>query len=143
MRTRVWFYTIGALLSGAFILAGALKMRDPAAFAASVATFSVLPRAWSNAVAIILPPFEILCGALLWIPAWRRAAALGLVGLNLAFIALLTQAVARGLQFDCGCFGKWDPIAHYPVLAILRDLAFLAIAIAWFRAGEGKAGAAR
>ena len=51
-----------------------------------------------------------------------------------AFILLLSQAMARKLEFSCGCFGRWDPLGHHPAWAILRDAAFLACAVVCYRA---------
>jgi len=121
------------VLGGLFVLAGVLKLVEAEAFAASVATFRVLPRAWSNVVALGLPVLEVLCGALLFAAGWRRAAALGLAVLSALFTVLLVQAIGRGLNVDCGCFGKWDPAAGHPVVALARDLVFLALAVYCYR----------
>jgi len=127
MKPHPWLQVARLLLAATFVVAGALKLNDPEAFAASVATFRVLPREWSNVVAIWLPPFEILCGTLLFARPWRRAAALGTTLLAAVFIVLLTQGMIRGLNMDCGCFGKWDPASGRPLVAILRDLLLLAL----------------
>jgi uncharacterized membrane protein YphA (DoxX/SURF4 family) len=117
-------------LAAAFVWAGMAKWLDPASFAASVVKFRVVPAAWSHIIALGLPPFEVLCGLLLLAGRWRRPAALGIALLNVLFILLLAQAWARGLRIECGCFGKWDPLAYRPGWAIARDALFLALA-AW------------
>ena len=76
---------------------------------------------------------EILCAALLFAGAWRRSAALGLGALNVLFIALFVQAMARGLDVECGCFGKWDPAGAHPMLGILRDMILLGASIVCWR----------
>ncbi len=116
-------------LSVVSVAAGIVKLHDPQVFATSVATFRVLPREWSNAIAIALPAFEILCGGLLFAAGWQRAAALGIALLNGVFVGLLLQGMMRGLNMDCGCFGKWDPGAGHPWMAIVRDLVFLLLAM--------------
>jgi uncharacterized membrane protein YphA (DoxX/SURF4 family) len=128
-----WVWPTQIVLGGLFIAAGAIKLLDAPAFAASMASFRVLSRGWSNAVAIGLPPFEIVCGVMLILGPWRPAAAMGLGLLNAVFIVVLGQAMARGLSFDCGCFGKWDPWATQPGLAIGRDFFFLAAAALLYR----------
>ena len=122
-QTLAW--VIGAL----FIWAGAVKLLDPASFATAVAGFRLVPREVNNAVAIFLPPFEMLCGVALLATHWRCAGALGVAVLNIVFIVALAQGMARGLKFECGCFGKYDPLAHSPLLAIGRDLLLLGCAV--------------
>lgn len=116
------------LLGGAFVAAGLLKMASPESFATSIASFDLLPRSWSNLVAMILPPFEILCGLFVIVGPWRRPAALGIVLMNVLFIGVLGLGLALGRTFECGCFGKWDPLAARPLLVIARDVVFLAMA---------------
>lgn len=128
MNRRVWLLIAQLILAATFILAGALKLRDPQSFAASVATFRVLPKVWSNVVALWLPPLEIFCGTFLFIKPWQRTAAFTAVILNAVFLALLVQGLIRGLDLECGCFGKWDPAANHPSLGIFRDILLLAAA---------------
>ena len=121
--------TLAFVIGSLFVWAGAVKLMDPASFAAAIAGFRLVPREWNNWIAIMLPPFEVLCGASLLSSFWRRAGALGIALLNLVFIVALAQGVARGLSFECGCFGKYDPLAHSPLLAIGRDLVLLGCAV--------------
>lgn len=132
-RPAMWVWGCRLFLGGAFVFAGAIKLLDPAAFATSVAGFRLLPREWSNVVAIGLPPLEVLCGACVLCGLWLRPAALALALLNALFIGALAQGMARGLSFECGCFGRWDPLAHQPALAIVRDVLFVAAAAVLFR----------
>jgi uncharacterized membrane protein YphA (DoxX/SURF4 family) len=119
-------------LGAVFVLAGGLKVANSQAFAASVAGFGVTPRSLSNLIAMVLPPFEILCGMFLMRGRLWRPAALGIFGMNVLFVAVLSHAWASGHSLECGCFGKWDPFAGKPGWAIGRDCVFLAIAaILW------------
>jgi putative oxidoreductase len=122
---------LGQILLGAtFIGAALLKMSDAESFATSVASFKVVPIGAINYIAIVLPPFELLCGVLIFAPSMRSSAALGMTLLALLFTVLMVQGLLRGIHFDCGCFGKWDPIAGSPTLAILRDLFICGLAFA-------------
>jgi hypothetical protein len=129
MSKRLWLRIAQVVLASVFITAGVLKILEPQAFASSVATFRVIPRAWSNFVAITLPPLEVFCGALLFVKTWRRAAAAGMILLNTLFILLLTQGLIRGISMECGCFGKWDPVAGHPGIAIARDFLLLSASL--------------
>jgi uncharacterized membrane protein YphA (DoxX/SURF4 family) len=134
MSTREKWITAARIGLGLlFILAGALKLAEPSALAASVASFHFFPRPWSNVIALIVPPIEILLGALLVFGPWERIAALGVALLNVAFVVLLSQALLRGLSFDCGCFGAWDPLASHPRLALARDVVLLLGSAALYR----------
>jgi putative oxidoreductase len=95
------------VLAGLFILAGLLKLRDPESFADSIAGFHLLSPRWINIIALGLPPMEILSGLLLLVPSRHRI--LGLAAILLmtsVFTLALTSALFRGLNVDCGCFGK-------------------------------------
>ena len=126
-----WVLRLG--LSGVFVYAGALKVRDPYSFAESVASFRLLPVPLIDPAALTLPILEILAGlAALASGRWRRVGALGLLTLLTVFAAALATASARGLSVDCGCFGArgLDVLAptkrHW--VAIWRDLVLGAVA---------------
>lgn len=131
-QTALWL--LRATISGIFIYAGAVKMRDPHAFAESVASFRLLPQILISPAALTLPPLEILAGiAALAGRNLRRAGAFCLLALLIVFLAALASAQARGLTVDCGCFGadKFDVLSPSKNLWIAqaRDVA-LAVA-AW------------
>ncbi len=113
-------------LAGVFIYAGVQKLLDPAGFALEISRYELLPEA-SAYVAAALPGVEVVLGAsVLALPAlWRRAAALGLLALMLAFTGAALTAIARDLNIDCGCFGEGGgPITW---LTIVRDVALVAV----------------
>ncbi len=115
-----------------FVYAAMWKIRDPEAFAGSVAAYGVLPFFLNHLVAATLPWIEAACGILL-IFGYRVKAAAGIVAaLNIMFIVLLITTVARGLDIDCGCFRQGG--GKTPAwLVILRDFLFLGMAITLFR----------
>ncbi|MBS2022080.1 MAG: hypothetical protein JST92_06690, partial [Deltaproteobacteria bacterium] len=90
--------------------------------------------AMAPAMAIALPWVEIVLGLAVAIGplVWRRAAALALSGLLVAFTIAVAQAVVRGINIDCGCFGgDSGPVTW---LTVARDVALLAIAVTLCRA---------
>lgn len=126
-------WTLRLLLSGLFVYAGAVKMYDARAFAESVASFRVLPDALVTPVALSLPPFEVLAAVVaLFAGRWRRAGAFCMLILLLVFTVVVTSALARGLQVDCGCFGpdRLDVLSPTRNLwfALGRDVALVAVA---------------
>lgn len=118
-------------LAALFIYAGVTKSMVPLRFADSVASFDLLPAAGVNLVAGTLPVMETLMGLLLiaGFGPMKRAGALGLIALNLAFIAALGSAIARGIIVDCGCFGEGEPSMAKTWWALIRDVGLLVAAI--------------
>ena len=114
---------IGAL----FVVAGALKLVDPTAFATEIANYRFFAELapW---LAVTLPAIEIVVGgALLVGPArWRRAAALAAVGLLVMFTVAIVHVVHAGINVDCGCFGgNTGPVTAWTAV---RDLLMIAAA---------------
>ncbi len=93
------------LVGGAFVLAGVLKIADPAKFAMAVANYRLFPHETLNLVAILVPPVEVAAGLFVLAGVWLRAAALVIVWMTALFLLLITSALARGLNIECGCFG--------------------------------------
>ena len=122
-----WLLRLG--LGGLFVLAGVLKLAQPTTFATEIVYYSFLPQL-APYLAATLPMIEIALGlALVAAPVpWRRAAALAMAGLLAVFTVAVVQAVARGINIDCGCFGGGSgPVSGW---TIARDLALLAAAVA-------------
>ena len=126
-----WFLLVlRVVLGGVFVYAGTLKLFHPLAFADSIATFQLLPPQLINVVALALPPFEVIVGAMLLFGIFQRQAALALLILTVAFMIFLLQAIARGLEVDCGCFGTGKPSAGSAWVALGRDV-LLAVGCWW------------
>lgn len=104
-RHSILWLLLAAIVAGAFIYAGALKIGDPVKFARDITNFRLV--GWSIAIrmALYLPWLEIICGLALFLPFLRRGALAILTALMLVFIAATIAAQARGISLDCGCFG--------------------------------------
>ena len=132
-----WAATVGRLVLGAvFVVAGTLKVPDPAAAVRAVRAYRLLAEPLVAPVAFGLPVIEIAVGVALLAGVFVRTAALASAVLLVVFIAAVASAWARGLQIDCGCFGNGGQVAAgetaYP-LEILRDAALLLLALALAR----------
>jgi uncharacterized membrane protein YphA (DoxX/SURF4 family) len=128
-----WFGLIARLtLGGVLLAAGWLKVSSPAKSQMAVRAYEVLPISVANFFGIALPWFEVGLGVILILGiAVRLSAALG-GALMVLFIAAISQAWARGLSIDCGCFGGGGTVAPGQtkyLSEILRDtgLALLAL----------------
>lgn len=108
------------LLGGAFGTAAILKLLDPSAFVADIDHYRLLPYPLAVVVAIYLPWLELLCGAAVLFRWRERGAALLLVALCAIFASALASAWLRGLNIDCGCFGR--TLASSLPVALARSL---------------------
>jgi uncharacterized membrane protein YphA (DoxX/SURF4 family) len=119
---------LARLLVGAlFVGAGVFKIAQPAAFAADIGNFRMVPREWVNLLAITLPWMEVVAGGLLLAGRWRRAAALVVTVLMVVFVVAVAQALARGLDVRCGCFGTVGA-TRVGWLKLAENMALLAVA---------------
>jgi uncharacterized membrane protein YphA (DoxX/SURF4 family) len=134
---RPWAATAARLLLGVvLVVAGALKLPDPAAAARAVRAYQLLPEALVGPVAFGLPVVEIAVGLALLAGVFVRTAAIASAVLMVVFLAAVGSAWARGLQIDCGCFGGGGQVAAgrtaYPA-EVARDAALLLVALALAR----------
>jgi uncharacterized membrane protein YphA (DoxX/SURF4 family) len=132
-----WLATAARLLlGGVFLVAGAVKLPDPAAAVRAVRAYRLLPEALVGPVAFGLPVVEIAVGLALLAGVFVRTAALASALLLAVYLAGVGSAWARGLQIDCGCFGGGGTVAAadtaYPT-EVLRDGALLLVALALAR----------
>src|SRR5262245_9071898 len=121
------------ILGGIFIYAGYLKLRDPwQLFAASIASYELVPMWMAEIVAKTLPWFEVAVGAGM-IVGWRLlpAASSGTALLLVVFNGLVWNAFLRGKEIDCGCFGPGEALTWK---TLVRDGAMLAgaLLVAWW-----------
>jgi hypothetical protein len=127
-----WIGLIARLtLGGVLFIAGYLKVSAPDKSQMAVRAYEMLPISVANTLGLILPFIEVAIGALLILGSLTRVvAALG--GFTMViFIIAISQAWARGLNIDCGCFGGGgavEPGQTKYLQEILRDtgLALLA-----------------
>ena len=137
--TLLFRLTLGIVL----LLAGYLKAIHPQKSAMAVRAYELLPVSIANFFGYILPWFEIGVGALLILGVAVRISAI-LGGFTmLIFIVAISQAWARGLSIDCGCFGGGgavDPDQTKYLEEILRDFGLLLIAFFLYRFPKGRFG---
>ncbi|MCL4305632.1 DoxX family membrane protein [bacterium] len=97
------------LLAGVFLYAAWPKMLDPGAFAKAITNYRfslpLIGQDYVYAAAILMPPLEAVCAICLFMSRLRRGAALLLSVMLVIFIVMIVQAVLRGFNIDCGCFG--------------------------------------
>jgi uncharacterized membrane protein YphA (DoxX/SURF4 family) len=131
-----WGLLARLVIGGVWVVAGAIKLPDPAQSVAAVRAYQLLPSAVVPTVGQLLPVIEVVVGMLLVLGILTRAAAVASALLFAAFVAGIASVWARGITIDCGCFGGggFDPDAasQYP-WEIVRDVALLvgSLFVAW------------
>jgi putative oxidoreductase len=115
------------VLGALFIWAAVTKLPDMAAFAQDVANYRVVPAALVAFVASAVVGIELIAGIALVVGVMERAAAAVIASLLVAFALFLCQALLRGIDLRCGCFGGDEPASWWTVA---RDLVMLAAAVA-------------
>ena len=131
------------LLGGVLILAGVLKAKAPYEAAAAVRAYQVLPNSLASLLGHTLPWLEIGAGLLLVLGVAVKKSAWFGGALMVLFIVAISQAWARGLSIDCGCFGNGGAVApgHTKYLQeILRDIGLMLCAIYLIKFPHGKLG---
>lgn len=124
------------LVGGAFVIAGALKIADPAKFALDVSNYRLVPHELINLVAILVPWIEITAGSLVLAGIWLRPAALVIASLTVMFFAVIVSALARGLNIECGCFGTIGG-KHIGLVNLAIDSTLLFLAALLARRSQG------
>jgi uncharacterized membrane protein YphA (DoxX/SURF4 family) len=139
-----WLTLLARLtLGGVLLAAGGLKIGNLQKSAMAVRAYEMLPVALANFLGYALPWIEIGIGLLLIVGAAVRIS--GLLGAftMLAFIIAISQAWARRLSIDCGCFGGGgtiDPEDTKYLSEIIRDIGLLALGIYLYYFPKGKFG---
>jgi uncharacterized membrane protein YphA (DoxX/SURF4 family) len=132
-----WLATAARLIvGGVLVVAGGLKLPDPAAAERAVRAYRLLPEGLVPAASFGLPVVEIAVGLALLAGVFVRTAAIVSAVLLAGYIAAIGSVWARGLSIDCGCFGGGGQVAagrtNYGG-EIARDAALLLVALALAR----------
>ncbi len=110
-------------LGGVFLYAAASKVPDMVAFAQDFANFRLVPPGLVPYGASALVGVEVAVGLALATGVAARAGALVASGLLALFLAALAQALLRGIDLRCGCFGgeelaSWWTVARDALLLV-------------------------
>ena len=140
---------VGIALGAIFVAASLPKLIDPPAFAQMIYNYRLLPGAFVNPVALVLPWLELLCGIALILGIWRRTAAAFIGAMLLVFIVGISINLARDNPVNCGCFDLASAEKPREVLlgemktVLARDIAMLLMVGQILVATSPRLGAAR
>ena len=130
MAAKVILTALRLALGALFVYAGAVKAGAAPEFARDIQRYAISP--WPEAtvlLAVYLPWLEMVSGTALLLRRWYLGALVAIAGLMLIFTGALTSAWVRGLDIECGCFGRRKEAIRTDFPALLaRDVALLAAA---------------
>ena len=112
------------LFGAVFLVAGAMKIVDPAGFAVAIARLRAVPYPLIGPVAVLIPGIELTAAAALFAPSFRRPALFVLLGLLGAATGELLLGLALGAT-SCGCFGVESRLE----VAIPRNLLLIGVGL--------------
>lgn len=110
ISNKFLLFLVRILLGFVFIYAGAEKISDPAGFSTSIANYRLLPIFMINFFAITMPWIEIAAGFMLIFGISVKENAAIINAMLLVFIIAIGISLIRGLDIDCGCYGKGNLI---------------------------------
>ena len=87
-----------------FVVAALPKLVDPPSFAHMIYNYRIVPGAFVNLMALVMPWFELLAGLALILGIWTRTSAALVGALLLVFVVAISVNLARDNAIDCGCF---------------------------------------
>lgn len=127
------------ILGAVFVGAGVLKVAHPVAFQTDLLAYGIAAPDWVfRFIAVVVPWVEIFSGGLLLAGFWPETAGVLVTGMSLVFVLALGQAVVRGLDLQCGCFGAvaagWF---EQPLVALARATLLLGASVWLLRHSGG------
>ena len=127
------------ILGAVFIYASLDKIMNPDDFAKAIGNYHVLPLGLENLLALVLPWIEMLTGLCLIIGVMVDGATILIILMNIVFIFAISQALARGISIECGCFSvSSEGGDNIGLQTILRDIGYLLLAYVVYYRQERK-----
>jgi uncharacterized membrane protein YphA (DoxX/SURF4 family) len=129
-RARAWtaiVWVARLVVAITFVVAAIPKTGDLLGFAEDIRAYQVFP-VWSTHMLAALVPMVELVGAAAVVSGrdrWVRAGSVVLGVLTVAFIALIASVIVRGIDLECGCFGKQAEAEAVGWPTLWRDVALL------------------
>jgi len=93
------------IVSVVLLYAAIPKILNPLYFSLQIEAYEIVGAGVSRVIAIILPWIELIAGLCLLSGFWLRASAFLASVLFSIFMVAIAQALIRGLNIECGCFG--------------------------------------
>jgi uncharacterized membrane protein YphA (DoxX/SURF4 family) len=104
-RGRAIVLVLRLVVAAVFLAASLPKIADPTSFATDIDNYRMVPDALIGPMAIGLPLLETVVGIALVTGVHARGASIVAAAMLVTFAIAMVQAIARGIDLDCGCFG--------------------------------------
>ena len=92
------------ILGIVFIYASIDKIIDPAQFSDAIDNYHITPYSLNNLAALIIPWVELIIGLFLLLGVYLNGSSFIAILLLIFFIFIISQALMRGININCGCF---------------------------------------
>ena len=121
------------ILGAIFIYASIDKIINPIDFSNAIDNYHISPIQINNLAALIIPWIEFIIGVCLISGVFLNGATIISMVLLVFFIFIITQALIRGIDLNCGCFDLTQKeisdgnIKLEMIKRIIEDFVFLAL----------------
>jgi len=127
------FFLLRVFLGIIFIYASIDKIIDPLKFSDAIDNYHITPVQMNNLAALVVPWIELVAGVFLISGIYVRGSSTIIILLLIWFIFILTQALVRGINVNCGCFNLTEQVNDVNLRAdmikrIIEDVVFILIA---------------
>ncbi len=145
-QTLPWLeISLRVILGAIFIWAGCVKLLDLNSFIESVSNFEIPPFGhgpWDARLGYTLPAFEVIVGSclILGFTKFYRGALLTTALMSAGFLGAIFSVHIRGINIECGCFGKALSFDNYYThMAVLAVMTLAALVLIWLEIKKSKA----
>jgi len=125
----ILFILARLFLGGLFIYASIHKIMGPREFAETIYYYHILPTQLINLLGLTLPWLELITGILLLSGRFILPSSIIATALLTIFGFAIGFNLARGLDFQCGCFAVSDQARSENLVTLFRDILYLAPAV--------------
>jgi putative oxidoreductase len=135
VKAAEWILRIG--LGVFFVWSGVVKLQDLQAFTEAVGNFQIVGEPWDAVIAYSLPWVEIFAGLAVASGFGKSGGLVIIIGMLVVFNVAIAWVWSKGLNINCGCYGKDSEPTNYP-LKLAANFGLILVAAAclvfmWFQ----------
>ncbi|MCM8537144.1 MAG: DoxX family membrane protein [Lentisphaeraceae bacterium] len=117
---------IRVLVAIVFVWAGVTKLLDLHAFSEILLAYKLFPESTISFLVYYIPILEFFISLALLLPKTSKVGSWAAFTLFVIFEATLLSLIVRGIDGDCGCFGKFGGT---PKWAFIKNIFFLLLIV--------------
>jgi len=127
VKTTEWILRIG--LGMFFVWSGVVKLQDLQAFTEAVGNYQIVGEPWDAIIAYLLPWVEIFAGLAVASGFGKSGGLVILLGMLIVFNVAIAWVWSKGLNINCGCYGKDSEPTNYP-LKLAANFGLILVSVA-------------